>query len=93
MVQFLPANLTGEWPSLPRMDVVLVERDDFYFDVETKKRKISGAHPRAAAPGRRALPRRLRDHAQPRRPLERVLAAGATYYRDAATNPGLQKPW
>ena len=92
MVQFLPANLTGEWPSLPRMDVVLIRNVMIYFDVETKKRilaRIRGL----LRPGGALFLGASETTLNLDVPLERILAAGATYYRDAAAAPAAgQKP-
>jgi chemotaxis protein methyltransferase CheR len=92
MVQLLPANLTGEWPSLPRMDVVLIRNVMIYFDVETKKRilaRIRGL----LRPGGALFLGASETTLNLDVPLERILAAGATYYRDAAAAPAAgQKP-
>jgi chemotaxis protein methyltransferase CheR len=37
MVDFQEINLARPWPSLPRMDLVLLRNVMIYFDVETKK--------------------------------------------------------
>jgi chemotaxis protein methyltransferase CheR len=37
MVQFREINLAGPWPSLPRMDLVLLRNVMIYFAVDTKK--------------------------------------------------------
>lgn len=37
MVDFQEINLAQPWPSLPRMDLVLIRNVMIYFDVETKK--------------------------------------------------------
>jgi chemotaxis protein methyltransferase CheR len=37
MVDFREINLAGAWPSLPRMDLVLLRNVMIYFEVETKK--------------------------------------------------------
>jgi chemotaxis protein methyltransferase CheR len=37
MVQFQEINLAQSWPTLPRMDLVLVRNVMIYFDVDTKK--------------------------------------------------------
>jgi chemotaxis protein methyltransferase CheR len=37
MVDFREINLAQAWPSLPRMDLVLIRNVMIYFDVETKK--------------------------------------------------------
>jgi chemotaxis protein methyltransferase CheR len=36
-VQFRQMNLTGPWPGLQRMDLVMMRNVMIYFDVETKK--------------------------------------------------------
>jgi chemotaxis protein methyltransferase CheR len=41
MVEFQPCNLAGDWPQLPRMDLVLLRNVMIYFDVPTKQ-KILG---------------------------------------------------
>lgn len=44
MVEFRELNLAHAWPTLPRMDLVLIRNVMIYFDVETKKsilRKIA----------------------------------------------------
>jgi chemotaxis protein methyltransferase CheR len=41
MVEFMPANLAGDWPALPPMDVVLLRNVLIYFDCETKKRILA----------------------------------------------------
>jgi chemotaxis protein methyltransferase CheR len=37
MVEFREINLARPWPSLPRMDLILIRNVMIYFDVETKK--------------------------------------------------------
>jgi chemotaxis protein methyltransferase CheR len=41
MVEFRDINLARDWPSLPRMDLVLMRNVMIYFDVETKKAILS----------------------------------------------------
>ena len=37
MVDFRQINLSGHWPSLPSMDIVLMRNVLIYFDQETKR--------------------------------------------------------
>jgi chemotaxis protein methyltransferase CheR len=37
MVEFLPINLSGPWPALPPLDLVLLRNVLIYFDVPTRK--------------------------------------------------------
>ncbi len=41
MVDFRQLNLIGEWPSLPRFDLVFVRNVFIYFDTETKKKVLT----------------------------------------------------
>lgn len=38
LVEFQQGNLAGEWPSLPKMDIILLRNVMIYFDTDTKKR-------------------------------------------------------
>jgi chemotaxis protein methyltransferase CheR len=38
MVEFLPINLSGPWPALPPLDLVLLRNVLIYFDLPTKRR-------------------------------------------------------
>ncbi len=38
LVEFQQGNLAGDWPQLPRMDVILLRNVMIYFDADTKKR-------------------------------------------------------
>jgi len=87
MVQFMPANLAGDWPSLPRMDVVLVRNVMIYFDLETKKRilaRMRGLLRQGGALFLGAAETTLNLDVA----FDRMLAAGATYYK-ASPVPGL----
>src|SRR5262249_17202888 len=37
MVEFLSINLSGAWPELPRLDLVLLRNVLIYFDLPTKR--------------------------------------------------------
>jgi len=38
LVDFQQGNLAGDWPSLPKMDIILLRNVMIYFDTDTKKR-------------------------------------------------------
>ena len=38
MIEFMPLNLIGAWPPMPKVDIVWLRNVLIYFDVETKKR-------------------------------------------------------
>ena len=38
MVEFRPINLSGPWPELPSLDLILLRNVLIYFDVSTKQR-------------------------------------------------------
>ena len=37
MIDFQPLNLAGNWPPMPKMDIVWLRNVLIYFDVEMKK--------------------------------------------------------
>ena len=41
MVECREINLAGNWPPLPRMDVIFMRNVLIYFDVESKKRILA----------------------------------------------------
>jgi chemotaxis protein methyltransferase CheR len=43
MVEFSTANLAGDWPSMPPVDVIFMRNVLIYFDVETKRKILTKA--------------------------------------------------
>lgn len=50
-VDFFELNLTRAWPSMPRMDLILLRNVMIYFDSETKRRILAGARRRLKPDG------------------------------------------
>lgn len=51
MVTFAPLNLVAAWPSTPTFDIVFLRNVLIYFDVDTKRRILSGIRGRLAKDG------------------------------------------
>ncbi|MEZ5257421.1 MAG: CheR family methyltransferase [Ilumatobacteraceae bacterium] len=65
IVEFRELNLIGQWPSMPRPDIVFLRNVMIYFDIATRK-QILGRIAQLMASRRLLVPRRRRDHAQHR---------------------------
>jgi chemotaxis protein methyltransferase CheR len=44
MVEFRPINLSGAWPALPLLDLVLLRNVLIYFDVPTRQQILGKVH-------------------------------------------------
>ncbi|MHB8972539.1 MAG: CheR family methyltransferase [Pirellulaceae bacterium] len=51
MVTFRQINLIGDWPPLPKMDIVLLRNVMVYFETETKRRILSRVRSQLCADG------------------------------------------
>jgi chemotaxis protein methyltransferase CheR len=80
MVEFMPANLAGDWPHLPRMDVVMLRNVMIYFDGETKK-KILGRVRMLLKPGGILFLGAAETTLNIDNAYERVTAEGTSFYR------------
>ena len=79
-VEFLHGNLTGEWPYLPRMDVVMLRNVMIYFDTEAKKKILSRMR-QVLKPGGLLFLGAAETTLNLDPAYERLSAEGASYYR------------
>jgi chemotaxis protein methyltransferase CheR len=80
MIDFLPANLAADWPSMPRLDVVFLRNVMIYFDLDTKRR-ILGRVRTLLKPGGLLFLGAAETTLNVDNAYERVTADGTSYYR------------
>jgi chemotaxis protein methyltransferase CheR len=83
MVEFQQGNLAGDWPTLPRMDVVLLRNVMIYFDTDTKKRILSRMRS-LLKPGGLLFLGAAETTLNLDNAYERLTAEGTSYYRNPA---------